>query len=210
MRVRRIFLVMAAAVVLASAGGDAFAQSAPRPAAPDNKNETARPSMPPKLDRTARLNGLFEALKRAPNAEVAQAVEARIDAVLLQSGSDTTDLLMTRARTVMEAKDYDVTISLLDTIIEMKPDFIEAYAQRATAHYLKKDLARSLADLRIVIAREPRHYGSLAGLGVILQDIGENKLALDAFRRALAIHPRLKAIPEFVKRLEVRVEGREI
>jgi tetratricopeptide (TPR) repeat protein len=166
--------------------------------------------MPPKLDRTARLNGLFEALKRAPNAEVAQAVEARIDAVLLQSGSDTTDLLMTRARTVMEAKDYDVTISLLDTIIEMKPDFIEAYAQRATAHYLKKDLARSLADLRIVIAREPRHYGSLAGLGVILQDIGENKLALDAFRRALAIHPRLKAIPEFVKRLEVRVEGREI
>jgi len=34
--------------------------------------------------------------------------------------------------------------------------------------------------------------------------------ALDAFRRALAIHPHLKAIPEFVKRLEVKVEGRDI
>jgi hypothetical protein len=35
-------------------------------------------------------------------------------------------------------------------------------------------------------------------------------LALDAFRRAVALHPHIKGIPEMMKRLEVRVEGREI
>jgi Tfp pilus assembly protein PilF len=77
-------------------------------------------------------------------------------------------------------------------------------------HYLKKNIARSLADLRVVIAREPRHYASLAGLGVILQDIGEDRRALEAFRRAIAINPHIQAIPELIKRLEVKVEGREI
>lgn len=212
MRVNRILPVMAAiALAHAAAGEKAFAQSnPPRQLQPDKKSEAQRPPKRAKVDPATRLDGMFEALKRAPTAEIAQAIESRIDALWLQSGSDTADLLMSRARTVIEAREYELSISLLDALIELKPDFIEAYAQRATVHYLKKDIARSLADLRVVLAREPRHYGSLSGFGVILQDIGEHKRALDAFRRALAVHPHLKAIPEFVKRLEVRVEGREI
>jgi hypothetical protein len=67
-----------------------------------------------------------------------------------------------------------------------------------------------MADLRMALAREPRHFASLAGLGVILKDIGRDKLALDAFRRAVALYPHIKGIPELIKRLEVTVEGREI
>jgi Tfp pilus assembly protein PilF len=88
--------------------------------------------------------------------------------------------------------------------------FTEAYAQRATVYYLKKETYASLADLRVVIAREPRHFAALAGLGVILQDVGENKRALDAFRRAVAQHPHIKGIPEMIKRLEIKDDGREI
>ncbi len=45
-----------------------------------------------------------------------------------------------------------------------------------------------------------------AGLGVILQDIGEDKRALEAFRRALDINPHMENIPELVRRL--KLEGR--
>jgi hypothetical protein len=45
---------------------------------------------------------------------------------------------------------------------------------------------------------------------VILQDIGEDKRALEAMRKALVIHPHLPAIPEMVKKLTIKVEGREI
>jgi tetratricopeptide (TPR) repeat protein len=214
MQVRRILIpLLAAAVALVTAADTAaFAQTAKsRRAAPDKKEqETARPARPARPDRTQRLAALFEALRIAPSAQTAQQVESRIEAMFLQSGSDTADLLVTRARSEMEAKDYDGALKLLDATIEIAPQFTEAYAQRATVHYLKKNLYRSLADLRVVIAREPRHFGSLAGLGVILQDIGQHKLALDAFRRAVALHPHIRGIPELMKRLEVRVEGREI
>ncbi len=205
-------MLMAAAVALcAAATGHAFAQSSSsREAAPEIKADGKRPARPAKLDRAKRLDALFEALKHAPNAEVAKIIEDRIESVMLQSGSATANLLIERARTVIEAKDYDLSLTLLDAVIELAPGFTEAYAQRATVHYLKKNLVRSLSDLRIVVAREPRHFGALTGLGVILQDIGEDKRALEAFRRAIAIHPHLKAIPELMRKLEVKVEGREI
>ena len=61
-----------------------------------------------------------------------------------------------------------------------------------------------------MLAQEPRHYQALAGLGIILQDIGEEKLALQAYRRALEINPHLESISESVRRLKLKVEGRDI
>ncbi|MBX3553334.1 MAG: tetratricopeptide repeat protein, partial [Pseudolabrys sp.] len=63
---------------------------------------------------------------------------------------------------------------------------------------------------RVVLAQEPRHYQALAGLGIILQDLGEDKRALEAFRRALEINPHIENVPDLVKRLKLKVEGREI
>lgn len=199
------FVVLAA---LLAAGPDAAAQGA-RKGAPE-REAPARPPVAPLPDRGERLNNLYEALKAAPSERAAQTVQSRIEAMLLQSGSDTADLLMVRARGTMEAKDYDLSLELLDATIELSPDFTEAYAQRATVHYLKKDLYRALADLRVVVAREPRHFTAFAGLGVILQDIGQDKRALDAYRRAVELHPHIKGIPQLLKRLESKVGGREI
>jgi hypothetical protein len=40
--------------------------------------------------------------------------------------------------------------------------------------------------------------------------MGDDKRALDAFRRALAIHPHLERVPELVKSLSEKIEGRDI
>ena len=61
-----------------------------------------------------------------------------------------------------------------------------------------------------MLAREPRHFGALSGLGIILQEIGDEKEALAAFRRALAIHPHLERIPDLVKKLADKIDGRDI
>lgn len=164
----------------------------------------------PTLDHAAQLDGLFAALKVAPNAQIAKQIEKRIEATLAVTESDTLNLLMVRAQTVMEAKEFKTALELLDSIIEINPRYTEAWARRATLYFVQKDLYRSLADIRVVLAQEPRHYQALAGLGIILQDIGEDKLALDAMRRALEINPHLENIPDIVKRLKLKVEGREI
>jgi tetratricopeptide (TPR) repeat protein len=164
----------------------------------------------PRGDRIKNLDFLFEALKVAPDAETAKLVESRIWALWLASGSDTTDLLMTRVKTAIEGKDNSLAIELLTAVIGVKPDYVEAWNRRATLYFANKDYARSVADIRQVLAREPRHFGALSGLGIIMQEFGEDKLALQAFRRALAVNPHLPRIPDLVKQLSEKVEGRDI
>ena len=156
------------------------------------------------------LEFLFGALKVAPDETSAKAIEQRIWAQWMVSPSDTANLLMTRVRTAIEAKDTDLAIKLLDGIVKIRPDYVEGWNRRATLYYMKKEYGRSLADIREVLRREPRHFGALAGLGLILQDIGDDKRALDAYRRALDVYPRLQRIPDVVKKLQEEVEGRDI
>src|SRR2546425_698496 len=117
----------------------------------------------------------FKALKVAPDDESAKYIENRIWAIWLASGSDTANLLMGRVKTAIDGKDVDLAIRLLNAVIEIKPDFLEAWNRRATLYYMKKDFARALEDIREVLAREPRHFGALAGLGIILQEFGDDK-----------------------------------
>jgi tetratricopeptide (TPR) repeat protein len=117
---------------------------------------------------------------------------------------------MVRAKTAMDAQKTDVALKLLDAVVKLRPDYIEGWNRRATLYYLKNDYAHSLEDIQQVLIREPRHFGALAGLGMIMQDIGDERRALEAFRKALAVNPHLERVPELVKTLTEKVEGRDI
>jgi len=194
---------LAAALVLtAGLPAPAWAQS--------NRRFLEPPSNLPRIQGTMNLDRLFEALKVAPDDESAKYVENRIWALWIATDSDTTTLLMTRVKAAVDAKDLDLGIKLLTAIIDIRPDYIEAWNRRATIYYMKKDFDDSLADIHEVLKREPRHFGALSGLGMIMQELGDDKHALEAFRRALAVHPRLERIPDLVKQLTEKVEGRDI
>ena len=91
---------------------------------------------------------------------------------------------MTRAKAAMEAQQIDVALKLLDAVVRLRPDYVEGWNRRATLYYLKNDYAHSLEDIQQVLVREPRHFGALAGLGMIMQDIGdENARSMPSARR---------------------------
>jgi tetratricopeptide (TPR) repeat protein len=161
-------------------------------------------------DSKINIDKLFEALKIAPTEESAKYVENRIWALWLAAGGDTSNLLMGRVKTAMEKKDLDLALKLLNAIIDLKPEFVEAWNRRATIYFNNKDYVSAIADIHEVLMREPRHFGALSGLGTIMQELGDDKAALEAYRRALAVHPKLEKVPELVKRLTEKVEGREI
>jgi tetratricopeptide (TPR) repeat protein len=203
MRTRFLVSFFAAAVALAYAA----------PAAAEPGSWLEPPKKLPHAQRgdpTRNLEFLFGALKVAPDDETAKAIEERIWAQWTASHSDTTNELMTRVKTAIEQHDTDLALKLLDAIVKIKPDYVEGWNRRATLYYMKKDYGHSLADIREVLKREPRHFGALSGLGLILQDIGDDMGALEVYRRALAVYPRLQKIPELVKTLQEKVEGRDI
>jgi tetratricopeptide (TPR) repeat protein len=199
------FPVVVSAAVFAFAAAPVWAQSP--------QDLMSPPSDLPRSERgeqTYSLDTLFGALKIAPDQASAKAIEGRIWAVWIASGSDTCNLLMSRVKDATDDKDYDLAIKLLDAIIALKPGYVEAWNRRATIYYLKQDYAHSIADIAEVLAREPRHFGALSGLGMMLQEIGDDKDALDAYRRALAIDPHLENVPDVVRTLTDKVEGRNI
>src|SRR6059058_304808 len=206
--------IVVTAAVMTAVPVAAFAQNNTQ-VVPPPKAQKKLPEAPSKLpkvgaDRTRGLDFLFGALKAAPDQASAKHVEARIWALWLQTPSDTAALLMMRAKAAMDAHQMDVAQKLLDSLVKLRPDYVEAWNRRATLYYLKSDYRHSLEDIQQVLIREPRHSGALAGLGMIMQDIGDDKRALDAFRKALAVNPHLEKVPELVKSLTEKVEGRDI
>jgi tetratricopeptide (TPR) repeat protein len=185
----------------------------PRDEAKPHEGLVLPPDELPKIkrgDREHNLDFLFGALKVAPDKASAKAVEDRIWAVWAAAGNDTTNVLMDRAKKAMDEKDYDLALRLLSAVIEIRPDFTEAWNRRATVYFMKRDYADSLADIAKVLTREPRHFGALSGLALIMQDIGDDKRALDAYRKALEVYPRLEGVEEKVKALAEKVEGRDL
>jgi len=73
-------------------------------------------------DKTQNLDRLFAALKVAPDDESAKYIENRIWAIWLASSSDTANLLMGRAKSAADGKDYDLAVRLLTAVIDIRPD----------------------------------------------------------------------------------------
>ncbi len=188
----------------------AAAQSARAPAnAAPQAAEPEAPKKPPR-DRRTQLDALFEALRLAPDETSAKILGNRLDTFFSQTGSPSADLLTARAAIAEEAKEYDIALELLDAALVIAPDNLGLLSRRAAVKYAQDDFGGALADLGEVLTREPRHYTALVALAVIMRELGDDKNALAAARKALAVNPRLDDVKDIVDQLSLDVEGREI
>lgn len=185
---------------LASAASAVRAEEAPPPAQGEEEADA----------RQRALDLLFGQLAAAESAEEGRAVESAIQALWLQSGSPSVDLLMGRGLDALHEEDYDRAYFYFDEVVTLSPGFAEGWNKRATIHYIRDDYASALRDIEQTLRLEPRHYEALAGLGIILEELGDKKGALDAYRRALALDPWLRDGKSRIEPLELEVEGRGI
>jgi tetratricopeptide (TPR) repeat protein len=204
---RRLFTSIAALGVLVLSGAPVLAQSSGAlPEAPPARTPVT--PYAPHDDAGMLLDRLFAQLHKAESVSDAKPVERAIWGLWSRSESPTATALIQQAAKAMTAQNYRVAVKLLDTAIEVKPDFAEAWNKRATVLYLQGEFERSLADIERVLELEPRHFGALAGRGMILREQGDEAGALKAYRRALAIHPHLPGATRAVKQLESEFEQR--
>lgn len=164
---------------------------------------------PPKTREEVLLD-LFGRLAKAQDANEARGIMRGIERMWQISGSDTADLLMTRAREAAGKKNFKLALQLYDKVVELEPDWAEGWNQRATARFYQEDDAGAIEDIARALALEPRHFNALTGLGFILKRNEQKARALQAFRKALEINPQLEMIRKQVEELTPEVEGRGI
>lgn len=180
------------------------------PVAPaDRDDKPNAPEAPAPRSPAATLDRLFERLNAAKSPEEAKGIANLIQRRWARSGSDTADLLMSRAQQALKQREFPLAIELLDRVIALEPDWAEGWNQRANALFLIGDPIRSMIDIGEALKREPRHYGAMMGLGSILRQQGDDKRAMVAYRRALAVYPQLEAVKEAVEALKTEVDGRD-
>jgi tetratricopeptide (TPR) repeat protein len=163
------------------------------------------PSTAPTPDagaRAKRLDELFVRLKAVKVQEEGDDIVAQIWKLWQQSGNEKLDAAMERAMLLMGQGLGTLAMPILDEIVAEKPDWAEGWNKRATVLYLMGEHDRSLADIDRTLMLEPRHFGAIAGIGLIRIEKGEMREALAAFRRALAINPFLRERHGLIPQLE--------
>lgn len=180
----------------------------PAIAAPEEGGD--RPILTQRVIAELSLDDLFARLPENADSPAGERIEQEILRRFSRSGSATADLLMSWAEDAISESDYTLALDLLDQIIVIKPDFAEAWNKRATVYYMVDDYGASLADIRQTLALEPRHFGALAGFGLILEAIDRKSEAIRVLKRALEINPRLDQVRETLEKLEKETAGEDI
>ncbi|MEZ5752966.1 MAG: tetratricopeptide repeat protein [Paracoccaceae bacterium] len=159
--------------------------------------------------QSADVDGLLAELAR-PEQERWARIERQILREWGRSGSAALDYIFSRGQNALQSGDALSAIGHFTAVIDQDPDFAEAWNGRATAFFLLNRLGQSMADIEQVLIRNPRHFGALAGMGMIFEQVERPERALEAYRASLAIHPHQQTVRESVARLELALSGRSL
>ncbi|MDE0111133.1 MAG: tetratricopeptide repeat protein [Albidovulum sp.] len=159
------------------------------------------------LAQTSDLDELFETLQGDDRAAAMEA-EQRIYEAWSDSGSPSMNLLLQRGRSAMQAGNFEIAIEHLSALIDHAPDFAEGWNARATAYFYMGEFMLSVSDISQTLARNPRHYGAMSGLGMILEQLGEHEQASAIFGEALELHPHSQGLQRSVERLQRKLYER--
>ena len=151
------------------------------------------------------LGDLFSKLLVAENPQQAVLIETEIWKKWYERDDDAGGKKMTNAIQAMGTGRYTVALTLLDELVEKEADFAEAWNRRATVHYLLGNYTESLNDIEKTLTLEPRHFGAISGIGMIMLKMGKTDKALHAFERVLQLSPHNVGANKSVKELEKKM-----
>ena len=206
---RSLFACLAVAVSLAAAPALAADSSTAPDAKPASPAPQAKQDQSQKTPAEERAD-LYARLAASKDADETEGIVTLLLHSYSESGSDTGDLLLQRARHAIGIERYQDALKILDQTIALLPDWAEGWNARATVRYLDDDYNGSMADVAQTLKREPNHLGALMGMGAILEARGKREDALKVYERALTIAPHWRNAKEAADKLKSALSGSEL
>ena len=163
-------------------------------------------------DQTApELDSLFDALQDSTtSASEASMITSQIWRQWISSEDVKAQELMDKGIRSMNRFSLMEAVEVFSELIEMAPNFAEAWNKRATVYYMMGKFDLSTADVEKTLALEPRHFGALSGQGLIYLQNDQKQAAVDWFKRALDMNPFMDNIRMSVQQLEEEIKGKII
>ena len=153
-------------------------------------------------DRDVQLNRLFNELK-INNVAVASKVEQKIWKIWSTHPNDQklTERLAEGSKLVRNKK-LSKALNIFTEVINLDPKWAESWNKRATALYIMGDYKASQKDIDEVLELEKRHFGALAGQGLVNIKLENYEKAIESYKKAQEIYPTMQSPKIMIKQIE--------
>ena len=162
-------------------------------------------------DNKKEIDKLFVQLKSALNFENSKEIEDKIwDLWTTHPSKDNLTKLLADGSSAMMKNNLDTALNKFTEAIKLDPSWAEAWNKRATVLYLMGKYDLSQADIDKVLMIEKRHFGALAGQGLVQTALKNYQKAIDSYIEAHKVHPFMKSPLIMIEKLKLQIKKESI
>ena len=157
-----------------------------------------------------KLNKLFNELK-VDNISLSYQAEQKIWKLWSTHANDEklTAMLAKGSELVNNKKFYEA-ITIFSEIINSDPKWAEAWNKRATVLYMVGEFQKSQDDINKVLELEERHFGALAGQGLVNIQLENYDKAIISYEKAKQIYPTMKSPKIMIEQIKELIKKQSI
>ncbi|WP_440928946.1 tetratricopeptide repeat protein [Candidatus Pelagibacter sp.] len=161
-------------------------------------------------DRVKELNKLFKDLKTT-NYSIASKIEQEIWQIWSTHPNDENlTMLLNKGSSLVNESKYNQAIDIFSKAINLDPLWAEAWNKRATVFYLSGNFEKSQKDIDKVLELEKRHFGALAGQGLVNIQLKNYNKAIESYEKAKEIYPTMKSPDMMINQIKELIKKQSI
>jgi len=153
-------------------------------------------------ERDAKLDKLFNELKK----DIPSLSSGIAQQIWMLWSTHPTDqkltILLNNGSKLVQDKQLNRAIEVFTEAIEMDPSWAEAWNKRATVYYMIGEFKKSQDDIDKVLELEERHFGALAGQGMVNIQLKNYEKAILSYKKAQEIYPSMQSSEIMIKQIE--------
>ena len=157
------------------------------------------------------IDKLFTQLKNAIDFENSKKIEDKIwDLWITHPSKNSLTKLLAEGSSDMADNKFETAYNKFTEVIELDPNWPEAWNKRATVLYLMGKYEQSQADIDKVLELEKRHFGALSGQGLVQTALKNYQKAIDSYIEAHKVHPFMKSPMIMIEKLQIELQKQSI
>ena len=161
-------------------------------------------------ERENELNKLFIDLK-VDNINLAFKTEQKIWKIWSTHPTDKNlTVIMQKGSNLININKPNDAINIFTNLIDLDPYWAEAWNKRATVFYLIGEYQKSQNDIDKVLELEKRHFGALAGQGLVNIKLKNYEKAIQSYEKVQQIYPSMQSPKIMIEQIEELIKKQSI
>ncbi len=161
-------------------------------------------------ERKNQLNKLFDELKIG-NPILTFEIEQKIWKIWsTHPKRNKLTLMLSEGSNLVKIDQLNEAVKVFTKVIELDPNWAEAWNKRATVLYLLGEFQKSQNDIDKVLELEERHFGALAGQGLVNIQLKNYEKAIMSYKKVQKIYPSMKSPKIMIKEIKELIKKQSI